>query len=140
MKNYKFNTIVQQEHQSFDSFYIRLKMQADQCEFKCTNCQTSYANRLFKDRSVIGAHHKTVQERLLRDSNVTTDKIKGFRKSIEISKQQFKALHPEEQVVLVKAKRSQIQSQVLIQSSKSAFQKKVCKTSKQKSLCCYALK
>lgn len=46
MEAYKFNSIVQQEGQSFDAVHTELKMQAEHSEFKWSSCENSYAQCL----------------------------------------------------------------------------------------------
>lgn len=65
MEAFKFNMIVQKEKQSFGNFETELRTQLQYCEFECTNCHTSYADRLLRDRIIVGVQDKKLQLKLL---------------------------------------------------------------------------
>ncbi|XP_058836608.1 uncharacterized protein LOC131693088 [Topomyia yanbarensis] len=65
MEAFKFNMIIQKEKQSFGNFETELRTQLQFCEFQCANCHTSYADRLLRDRIIIGVQDKKLQLKLL---------------------------------------------------------------------------
>ncbi|XP_072400385.1 uncharacterized protein [Diabrotica undecimpunctata] len=94
METFKFNNITQKEDQTGDAFVTELKNQADNCSFLCQNdeCKTSYSERMIKDRVVLGVHDKQVQQKLLREPDMTLQQIQDYCKSIEVTKQHIKLL------------------------------------------------
>lgn len=73
MEAFKFNTITQKERQAFTEFETELRTQIQFCEFKCQHCQTSYSDRMLRDRIIIGVQDKKLQLKLLdgRDDPLT---------------------------------------------------------------------
>ncbi|KAJ8971098.1 hypothetical protein NQ314_000880 [Rhamnusium bicolor] len=104
METFKFNNISQKEDQNIDSFITELKKQAANCAFICENdnCKRSYMERMIKDRVILGLNDKQVQQRLIRETNMTLEKTQEYCKSIELSKQHIKLLAPEEEVNIIK--------------------------------------
>lgn len=99
METFKFNNINQKEEQNIESYIIELRNQAASCEFVCTkdNCKTSYVDRMIRDRIILGTNDKDIQQRLIREPNMTLEKIKDYCKSIELSKQHIKLLVPQQE-------------------------------------------
>lgn len=73
-----FNT-VQKEGQPFDDFLTELKANAKLCEFK-------EEEELVRDRIVFGVRDKTLQQRLLRENNLTQDVAARICRTFEASK------------------------------------------------------
>ncbi|XP_058446676.1 uncharacterized protein LOC131427475 [Malaya genurostris] len=65
MEAFKFNMILQKEKQSFGNFETELRTQLQYCEFECANCHASYADRLLRDRIIVGVQDKKLQLKLL---------------------------------------------------------------------------
>lgn len=109
METFKFHNIMQKDEQSIDSYIVELKSQAANCSFVCTNeeCKKSYMDRMIKDKIILGIKDKQIQQRLIRETNMTLDKIQDYCKSIELSKQHIKLLtksEEEEEVNFIKTK------------------------------------
>lgn len=66
MEAFKFNMITQKEKQSFGNFETELRTQLQYCEFECTNCHTSYADRLLRDRIIVGVQDKKLATKVTR--------------------------------------------------------------------------
>lgn len=66
---FKFNLIVQKEKQPFAEFETALRTQLAYCEFECEACQTSYADRMLRDRIILGIQDKKLQLKLLDGKN-----------------------------------------------------------------------
>ncbi|XP_040163147.1 uncharacterized protein LOC120900350 [Anopheles arabiensis] len=62
---FKFNLIEQKENQPFAEFETALRKQMAFCEFECANCHASYADRMLRDRIIVGIQNKTLQLKLL---------------------------------------------------------------------------
>ncbi|XP_058456979.1 uncharacterized protein LOC131434328 [Malaya genurostris] len=75
MEAFKFNTIAQKERQTFSEFETELRTQIQYCEFKCQQCQTSYADRMLRDRIIIGIQDKKLQLKLLDGRDDPLSKI-----------------------------------------------------------------
>lgn len=85
LESFKFHQIQQQGDQRFQDFYLDLKKQAAECEFKCTKCKTSYEERMMRDRIVAGVKDERLRLRLLDKKctvlNETVDVCKNFEES-----------------------------------------------------------
>lgn len=66
---FKFNLIMQKEKQPFAEFETALRTQLAYCEFECEACHTSYADRMLRDRIIIGIQDKKLQLKLLDGKN-----------------------------------------------------------------------
>lgn len=107
MESFKFNNLTQQEDQNIDSFITQLKKQASFCNFVCEKpeCKQSYADRMIRDRVLLGLIEKQIQQRLIREPDMTLVKIQEYIKSIEVSQQHIQMLSSQEQEVnIVKVK------------------------------------
>lgn len=62
---FKFNVIVQKQNQPFAEFETELRIQMAFFEFECDKCQASYADRMLRDRLIIGIRDKSLQLKLL---------------------------------------------------------------------------
>ena len=72
---FKFLTYRQEEGQSFESFITDLKKFASDCELN--NLKKS----LIRDMIIIGLHNKKLQERLLREINLTLERTVNLLKN-----------------------------------------------------------
>lgn len=75
MEAFKFNRIEQKEKQTFGEFETALRTQLQYCEFECGSCHASYADRMLKDRIIIGIQDKKLQMKLLDGKNDPLSKI-----------------------------------------------------------------
>lgn len=75
MEAFKFIMIVQKEKQLFGSFETELRTQLQYCEFQCSNCHTSYADRMLRDCIIIGVQDKKLQLKLLDGKDDPLPKI-----------------------------------------------------------------
>lgn len=105
METFTFNNMVQEEGKNIDQYLTDLRKQAQLCDFVCKNdaCKRAYDERMIRDRMIIGLSDKESQLRLLREKDLTVDKIVEYCKSIELSKQHLKVLNPEENTYAVRS-------------------------------------
>ncbi|XP_045447548.1 uncharacterized protein K02A2.6-like [Melitaea cinxia] len=89
--SYKFFNMSQAEGETFEHYVTELKKQAKLCEFK-------EEDRLVRDMIVIGIKDKGVQERLLRESDLTLDQAIQFGRAAEIGKIQVGALNEKKEI------------------------------------------
>lgn len=89
--SYKFFNMAQGEGETFEHYVTELKKQAKLCEFK-------EEDRLVRDMIVIGIKDKGVQERLLRESDLTLDQAMQFGRAAEIGKMQVGALNEKKDI------------------------------------------
>lgn len=75
MEAFKFNLITQKEKQPFGEFETELRTQSQFCEFKCSSCQASYADRMLRDKIIIGVHDKKLQLKLLDGKDEPLSKV-----------------------------------------------------------------
>ncbi|KAF2901730.1 hypothetical protein ILUMI_04458 [Ignelater luminosus] len=80
-----FDLTVEPE-ESFDHFLMEVKKQAKLCEF------SDQEDRIIRDRLVIGTNDTALQERLLRESDLTLTKAVNQCRGAEAGKTQVKRL------------------------------------------------
>lgn len=107
MESFKFHNMVQDLDQNIDQYLTELKKQAQLCQFICENpnCKQSFENRMIRDRLIIGIKDKESQLRLLREKDLTVNKVIEYCKSIELSKENMKYLKPDEEVNMLRSSR-----------------------------------
>ncbi|XP_050518812.1 uncharacterized protein LOC126892932 [Diabrotica virgifera virgifera] len=105
METFKFNNIQQKEGQGIDSFLTELKKQAANCGFICEKdkCKQSYADRMIKDRMVLGVLDKQVQRHLLRETTMSLDKMQEYCRSIEVTLKHVELLNTKEETEEINA-------------------------------------
>ncbi|UYV63288.1 K02A2.6-like [Cordylochernes scorpioides] len=86
----------QKDGESIDSFITELKGLSTSCEFE------SQKDSLIRDRIVYGIQDKALQERLLREPNLTLLKAIEMCKTDEISKQQIKIMQNNQNICQIR--------------------------------------
>ncbi|UYV73247.1 K02A2.6-like [Cordylochernes scorpioides] len=86
----------QKDGESIDSFIAELKGLSTSCEFE------SQKGSLIRDRIVYGIQDKDLQERLLREPNLTLLKAMEMCKTDEISKQQIKIMQNNQNICQIR--------------------------------------
>ncbi|UYV65657.1 hypothetical protein LAZ67_3004985, partial [Cordylochernes scorpioides] len=95
-ERFKFFSATQKDGESIDSFITELKGLSTSCEFE------SQKNSLIRDRIVYGIQDKALQERLLREPNLTLLKAIEMCKTNEISKQQIKIMQNNQNICQIR--------------------------------------
>lgn len=95
----KFNTIVQKEGQSFDSFLTELRKAVKTTEYPIQD-------EMIRDRIVIGLRDTADKEKLMREASLTLTKAINYCRAKETSKDQVKMLDNESRVDAIKASTS----------------------------------
>lgn len=90
-ERYKFNSIVQQENQPFDSFLTELRKAVKTTGYKDQD-------DMIRDRIVMGIWEHSTQERLLREGKLTLNKAIDLCRATEVSKSQAKVLQNESHI------------------------------------------
>ncbi|UYV80244.1 K02A2.6-like [Cordylochernes scorpioides] len=90
------NHATQKDGESIDSFITELKGLSTSCEFE------SQKDSLIRDRIVYGIQDKALQERLLREPNLTLLKAIEMCKTDEISKQQIKIMQNNQNICQIR--------------------------------------
>lgn len=75
-ESFKFSQMRQEKDQSFRNFYLNLRLQAAECEFECSNCRTSYQDRMVRDQIVAGINSHRLQGLLIGKNESTIDVVK----------------------------------------------------------------
>lgn len=101
IETFTFNQMKQEETMSIEEYLTELKKQAMHCDFLCV-CNKSYEDRMIRDRLILGMKDKECQMRLLREKDLTVDKIIEYCKTVEISKQHVQVLNPDHNLHAVK--------------------------------------
>lgn len=98
-ERYKFYSISQKEGQSVDAYVTELKKAASSCEFK-------EEEEMIRDRLVLGIRDNVMQERMLRESNLTLKKAAEFCRAYETSQNQVKELQSSVEAINVQGRPS----------------------------------
>ncbi|XP_055632051.1 uncharacterized protein LOC129771930 [Toxorhynchites rutilus septentrionalis] len=67
--------ITQKEKQPFADFETALRTQLAYCEYECSACHASYADRMLRDKIIIGVQDKKLQLKLLDGKDDPLSKI-----------------------------------------------------------------
>ncbi|XP_046142800.1 uncharacterized protein K02A2.6-like [Osmia bicornis bicornis] len=89
IERHKFHSRRQEEGEPFDSFLTDLRKLAKNCDFE------QQEESLIRDRIVIAVNDEGLQQRLLRDPNLTVEKVIESCRAAEMSKIQQKSLKVE---------------------------------------------
>ncbi|UYV62865.1 K02A2.6-like [Cordylochernes scorpioides] len=95
-ERFQFFSATQKDGESIDSFITELKGLSTSCEFE------SQKDSLIRDRIVYGIQDKALQERLLREPNLTLLKAIEMCKTDEISKQQIKIMQNNQNICQIR--------------------------------------
>ncbi|UYV66236.1 K02A2.6-like [Cordylochernes scorpioides] len=95
-ERFKFFSATQKDGETIDSFITELKGLSTSCEFE------SQKDSLIRDRIVYGIQDKALQERLLREPNLTLLKAIEMCKTDEISKQQIKIMQNNQNICQIR--------------------------------------
>ncbi|GBM94531.1 hypothetical protein AVEN_193015-1 [Araneus ventricosus] len=85
-ERFKFFSCSQQEGQQVDNYLTELKTLASTCDFG------DQEEGLIRDRVVLGIRDMSLQERLLRESDLTLKKAAEFLRASEASKHQIESV------------------------------------------------
>lgn len=99
-ERFKFFSCNQVEGQSIDSYVTSLKLLASSCEFE------NQTESLIRDRIVLGLRDSLLQERLLREPDVSLKKAIDFVRANETSQKQIKLIKEDLNIDLIKGKSS----------------------------------
>ena len=86
IERHKFLTRVQQQNEPFDDFLNDLKKLVKSCDFG------DQEESLMRDRIIIAVSDETLQQRMLRDSDLTLKKATDSCRASELSKQQQRVI------------------------------------------------
>ncbi|XP_060858101.1 uncharacterized protein LOC132935530 [Metopolophium dirhodum] len=92
-ERFKFYSCVQKPEQTFDQFLTELESLAFSCEF-------ADLDEMVRDRIVMGIGDSSMQERLMRESNLTLKKATNLCRVTEIKKNQYQDMD-DKNIVLV---------------------------------------
>lgn len=92
MESFKFHSIKQKEGQPFEQFVTELRTKAKTCEFNCLSCKKPFEERMLKDQLVVAIFDKTVQEKFLREPQLSLEKALEYARVVEASRESCKLL------------------------------------------------
>jgi len=98
-ERHQFFKIAQTEGEMIDSFITKLRLQAKSCDFGMQE------ESLIRDRIVLGCQDASVQERLLREPDLTLQKAMDMCRSSEATKERLKQIQPASAAVAAFRKR-----------------------------------
>jgi len=93
-ERFKFYKCVQKPEQTFDQFLTELKCLASSCEFV-------NLDEMIRDRVVMGISNVPMQERLIRESNLTLKKATDLCRETQISKIQHQEMEDKSIVLAI---------------------------------------
>ena len=79
LSNYKFHKLSQNQGESFDAFALRVKEEAGNCNFKCTDAGCTVMDTLIRDRLIIGTTNDDIRRNALKDQWDLDNLIKNGR-------------------------------------------------------------
>ena len=87
-----FWSMQQEDGESVDSYLTRLKLKIDYCEYDKSGWPAAVKNELTRDKFVFGLIDDGLQERLLRESDLSLERAVALAQRSESSKIQVKAM------------------------------------------------
>ena len=98
LSNYKFRKVMQAERETFDSFVIRVRQEAQTCNFQCAHDDCTVKDVLIRDQILFGTVDDTIRRQALHDEWDLTTLITKGRSSEAATKgaQSIKKEGPEE--------------------------------------------
>ena len=67
LANFKFRKLVQLQNESFDLFVIRIKREAEACEFTCASETCTAKTTMIRDQLIIGTREDTIRQKALEE-------------------------------------------------------------------------
>ena len=67
LSNYKFRKVMQAEKESFDSFVIRVRQEAQTCNFQCAHNNCTIKDVMIRDHILFGTVDDTIRRHALHD-------------------------------------------------------------------------
>ena len=67
LSNYKFRKIAQQDNESFDSFVIRVRQEAQTCNFQCSHDDCTVKDVMIRDQILFGTSDDAIRRQALHD-------------------------------------------------------------------------
>ena len=133
-ERYKFFSCTQLEGQTVDVYLTQLKTLASSCEFG------EQEDSLIRDRIVLGLHDKSLQDRLLREPQLSLQKATDFVRASEASREQIKTIKDPQtrcdvDAVIVRRNTRRNSAQVLQSSKGDVFNCVKCGRSHRKREC-----
>lgn len=86
MERFNFFQIEQKESENFESFVTNLRTAANTCQFE------QQKESLIRDRIICGIRDSSLQRRLLRESDITLEKVINMGRVHEVSERQMKQM------------------------------------------------
>ena len=112
LERFHFNNISQNDQEDFDRFLTQIKNQASLCEFG------ELKDQLIRDRIVVGIKNKAVQERMLREKDLSLDNAITIAKTAEVTKNHLQQLHDHPTVSEVTRRSTQKKTQKKTQKNR----------------------
>ena len=91
-ERYKFWTLNQKEGEPIHTYLTRLKVQVDHCDYHKEGWPSAIKTEMIRDKFVFGLNDSNLKERLLRETDISLDKMVILAQRTESSKQQIKEM------------------------------------------------
>ena len=125
-ESYRFHRCVQEENETVNAFYVRLRGKADKCDFG------TFLNRALRDQFVSGLRSREIQKKLLEEDKDITECLKVANAG-ETAVREEKSLHESVTVNFVRKKSLSVKPS---ERKKSSYQCYSCGDSDHKRLDC----
>lgn len=121
---YMFHSCNQQEEESFDDYYLRLKKILDVCTYN----QKVIAEEMLRDRIVFGVKDVSLKRKFLKEDpyTLTLDKLRQICKVKETTGQHLKTLTPEDKSVNMIAQKKEGKMLCRFCAREYSFKKELC--------------
>ena len=88
----KFWSLKQEEGEPVDAYCTRLKVQIDHCDYKREGWPETVKIEKIRDKFVLGIQDDNLKEYLLRESDISLNKLVGLAQRTESSKQPIREM------------------------------------------------
>ena len=91
-ERHKFWNLKQEEGEPVDAYSTRLKVQIDHCDYEREGWPEAVKTEMIRDKFVFGIRDYNLKERLLRETDISLNKVVALAQRTESSKQHIKEM------------------------------------------------
>ena len=91
-KRHKFWSLKQEEGKPVDAYNTRIKVQIDHCEYEREGWPEAVETKMIRDKFVFGICDDNLKERLLRETDISLNRVVALAQRTESSKQHIKEM------------------------------------------------
>ena len=91
-KRHKFWNLKQEEGEPVDAYNTRLKVQIDHCDYEREGWPEAVKTEMIRDKFLFGIRDDNLKEHLLRETDISLNKVVALAQRTESSKQHIKEM------------------------------------------------